>query len=51
MVTLETKRKWQQWALDTNALLIFQHDPKVCTARLVQDSDKRRIEPVVIVKG
>ena len=27
LITLETKRKWQQWALDTNALLIFPHDP------------------------
>src|SRR5262249_21722450 len=27
--TLECKRHWQQWALDTNALLIFQHDPKI----------------------
>jgi glyoxylase-like metal-dependent hydrolase (beta-lactamase superfamily II) len=26
LVTLETKRKWQQWALETNALLIFAHD-------------------------
>lgn len=26
MITLESKRKWQQWALDTNALLFFPHD-------------------------
>ncbi len=26
MVTLESKRKWQQWALETNALLFFPHD-------------------------
>lgn len=26
LITLETKRKWQQWALKTNALLFFPHD-------------------------
>ncbi|MBI5670037.1 MAG: MBL fold metallo-hydrolase [Chloroflexi bacterium] len=27
LVTLETKRRWQKWAADTNAILIFPHDP------------------------
>jgi glyoxylase-like metal-dependent hydrolase (beta-lactamase superfamily II) len=44
--TLESKRKWQQWALETGALLIFQHDPKVCAGRLVQAGDRGRVEPV-----
>jgi glyoxylase-like metal-dependent hydrolase (beta-lactamase superfamily II) len=44
--TMETKRKWQQWALDTGALLIFQHDSKTFAGRLVQDGERRRIEPV-----
>ena len=26
LVTMETKRRWQAWALETNALLIFPHD-------------------------
>ena len=26
LVTLETKRRWQAWALETKALLIFPHD-------------------------
>ncbi|MCU0465449.1 MAG: MBL fold metallo-hydrolase [Anaerolineae bacterium] len=26
LVTLETKRRWQQWALDTGAVVIFPHD-------------------------
>lgn len=34
LITLETKRKWQQWALETNALLIFPHDPLRPAARL-----------------
>ncbi len=45
LLTLETKRRWQQWALETNALLIFQHDPKVCAGRLVQAGDKGCVEP------
>lgn len=48
LVTLETKRRWQEWALDTNALLIFQHDTRVPAGRLVQDGKVRRIEPVPV---
>jgi len=47
LVTLETKRKWQQWAVDTGGLLIFQHDPNVMAGCLVEDAQgHRRIEPV-----
>lgn len=28
MVTLETKRRWQAWALEHEALLFFAHDPQ-----------------------
>jgi hypothetical protein len=34
LITLETKRRWQQWAMDTDALLIFPHDPLRPAARL-----------------
>ncbi|MFN8379987.1 MAG: MBL fold metallo-hydrolase [Anaerolineae bacterium] len=34
LITLETKRRWQQWAMETNALLIFPHDPLRPAARL-----------------
>jgi hypothetical protein len=44
--TLETKRYWQQWALDSGALILFEHDPYVCAGHVVQDGDRRRIEPV-----
>ena len=46
LITLETKRRWQQWALDTNSLLLFEHDPYVCAGHLVQDGDHRRVVPV-----
>lgn len=37
LVTLETKRRWQQWALETEALLIFPHDSKRPVGRLTHD--------------
>src|SRR5205085_12298444 len=46
--TLESKRRWQQWALDTNALILFEHDPKIIAGRLVQDGERRRIDPVEV---
>ncbi len=44
--TLESKRHWQQWAIEHQALLLFEHDPKICAAHLVEENGKRRIEPV-----
>jgi glyoxylase-like metal-dependent hydrolase (beta-lactamase superfamily II) len=47
LVTLETKRRWQQWALDTGGLLIFQHDPKIMAGHLaLDDQGKPRVQPV-----
>ncbi len=49
LVTLETKRRWQQWALDTGGLLIFQHDTQVPAGHLVRtDQGKLRVQPVEI---
>lgn len=39
LITLETKRVWQAWALETDALLIFPHDPFIPAGRLVQMED------------
>lgn len=41
--TLETKRRWQQWALETGGLLIFQHDPYTRAGRLVRHDDRVQI--------
>lgn len=41
LVTLETKRRWQTWALDTNALLIFPHDAQTPAGRLTQPEKGR----------
>lgn len=45
LVTLETKRRWQQWALETNALLYFTHDPFRPLGRLTQDEQGK---PLVV---
>lgn len=46
LVTLETKRIWQRWALERNALLLFEHDPRIAVGRLVEGDSERRIVPV-----
>ncbi len=44
--SLETKRRLRDWALEENALLIFQHDPRIAFGRLKKDRDRCRIEQV-----
>ncbi len=47
LITLETKRQWQAWALETNALLIFPHDPLKPMGRLSEDANgKRTVEKI-----
>jgi len=41
LVTLESKRRWQKWALETNPLLIFPHDAETPAGRLTQDERGR----------
>lgn len=49
LVTLETKRYWQQWALDTGALLIFVHDPTRPAGHYVRGEDgKARVNPIEV---
>lgn len=43
LVTLETKRKWQQWAVETNALLVFPHDKLRPLGRFAFDERGRGI--------
>jgi glyoxylase-like metal-dependent hydrolase (beta-lactamase superfamily II) len=37
MQTIETKRHWQQWALQSQAMLISPHDTQIPLGRLAQD--------------
>jgi glyoxylase-like metal-dependent hydrolase (beta-lactamase superfamily II) len=47
LVTLETKRRWQEWALETNATLIFPHDSLRPVGRFLRGDDgKGRVEPI-----
>lgn len=47
LVTLETKRRWQAWALENDALLFFPHDPQRPAGRLRQDEAGRmRVDAV-----
>ncbi len=39
LITLETKRAWQAWALETDALLIFPHDPVTPVGKLKRMDD------------
>ncbi len=41
LVTLESKRRWQAWALQTNAVIIFAHEPHRPAGRLTQDAQGR----------
>ncbi len=42
LVTLETKRIYQSWALDNQALLIFPHDSVRPVGRYVEKEDGKR---------
>lgn len=47
METIETKRAWQKWALETNAIVIFPHDAFRPAGRLTKsDADVLKIESV-----
>ncbi len=43
--SIETKRYWQQWALERDALLVFQHDTQVPTGKLRPDGKHLKVEP------
>jgi glyoxylase-like metal-dependent hydrolase (beta-lactamase superfamily II) len=46
--SIETKRFWQTWAVDTEALLIFQHDTQITTGKLRPDGRNFKVEPVAV---
>jgi len=46
METIETKRAIRQWIVEENALLIFEHDPRLAAGRLHQAGDSFRVEAV-----
>jgi glyoxylase-like metal-dependent hydrolase (beta-lactamase superfamily II) len=44
MESIETKRAIRQWALEENALLIFEHDPRLSLGRLRQTGERYLVE-------
>jgi glyoxylase-like metal-dependent hydrolase (beta-lactamase superfamily II) len=47
LITLETKRRWQQWAQESNALLFFAHDPLRPVGRYgMNDAGKAVVQPI-----
>lgn len=49
LITLETKRRWQRWALQTGGLLLFQHDTQIAAARFVaREGGGGALQPVPV---
>jgi glyoxylase-like metal-dependent hydrolase (beta-lactamase superfamily II) len=44
--SIETKRYWQQWAIEKDALIIFQHDTQISTGKLRPDKKHFKVELV-----
>ena len=48
--TIETKRRWQNWVLEQDALVVFPHDTRTPVAHLRKDDEgSMRIEPITPV--
>jgi glyoxylase-like metal-dependent hydrolase (beta-lactamase superfamily II) len=49
LINLETKRRWQRWALENDALLIFEHEPRFAVGRIkTSGGGKRGDKPEVV---
>jgi glyoxylase-like metal-dependent hydrolase (beta-lactamase superfamily II) len=46
LTTLETKRAWQKWLAERQALIVFQHDPLVTAGRLIVKNNRYKVEAV-----
>lgn len=50
LITLESKRHWQKWAVDHDAIIIFQHDPLINAGKFSMKepgSGKGTITPLI----
>jgi len=45
MTTIETKRRWQPWLTEREAIIVFQHDPQVPVGRLVMQDGHYTVIP------
>ncbi len=46
MVTIETKRRWQPWLVERQAVIIFDHDPLIEAGRLRQQDGRYAVEVI-----
>ncbi len=44
--SIETKRYWQQWAVERNAMIIFQHNTQIPTGKLRPNGRHFKVELV-----
>ena len=44
---IETKRIWQKWLVERQALIIFQHDPIVIAGKLIVQNNRYKVEAIV----
>jgi glyoxylase-like metal-dependent hydrolase (beta-lactamase superfamily II) len=45
--TIETKRRVRDWALETGAILLFDHDPRMAAGILREEEGRFKVEPVL----
>ena len=43
---IQTKQRWQRWAMEKEAWLFFEHDPQITIARLIEEDGRKRLMPV-----
>ncbi len=52
LVTLETKRRWQPWLIEHQAIVVFPHDTQTLAARLIENQDgKPQLAPLGADEG
>jgi glyoxylase-like metal-dependent hydrolase (beta-lactamase superfamily II) len=51
MTSIETKRALRQEILETDALMVFQHDPQVVTGRLITGARGPEVQPLIQRQG
>ena len=44
---IETKRIWQKWLVEHQALIIFQHDPSIIAGKLIMKDHRYKVEAVL----
>lgn len=44
LTTIETKRQWQPWLVEREALIIFQHDPLMAAGTLIHHEGHYKVE-------